>query len=579
MKKSIAKRLMFILIVLTVLFLVNTVLSGITNTQVQLSSELFAEYFVPIKEEQVQLEKNRKTLELTYQQLALTERRGESDALTNLEGQIEQQRRHLENIKTLASGFSKRAMDTRLQNTYLPYQTAYEGYLDQLAQTLETPTTLPSEPETTTALSEAEQSFQHVLAERITHEEHLIGTRVERSTYIIFGMALVFILAAALSFRVSTKTIIQPLKKTNQALQEIINKLAREEGDLTVRIESDREDEIGAMTAGINRFLDILQQAMITIKAGSSTIRHSTEKMSHHLNDSKTSTSNVSASLNELSASMEEISSTIVNIETGAKHVLSQSNEIANDAGANTSHVTAVSAEADKIFTQSSNSKTQTENMLKDINDKMTVSIHNSRSVEEINTLTTEILDISAQTNLLALNASIEAARAGDAGKGFAVVAEEVRRLAESTETTANNIQTISQGVTAAVQSLVDDANAITSYVVDQVLHDYDAFLTVASNYKKDMHATREMLERFSLKSHDLTVTATEMTEGLQEITAAVEESTREVVDSNENTTTLLQMMTSINEAATHNLETADKLSQQVNTFKKLEDESIPVVE
>lgn len=79
----------------------------------------------------------------------------------------------------------------------------------------------------------------------------------------------------------------------------------------------------------------------------------------------------------------------------------------------------------------------------------MQQAIENSRSVEEVNALTDEILNISSQTNLLALNASIEAARAGEAGKGFAVVADEIRVLADSSRETAGNIQQINAKVVA----------------------------------------------------------------------------------------------------------------------------------
>ena len=91
----------------------------------------------------------------------------------------------------------------------------------------------------------------------------------------------------------------------------------------------------------------------------------------------------------------------------------------------------------------------------------MKKSIENSKSVDEINELTSEILAISAQTNLLALNASIEAARAGEAGRGFSVVADEIRNLADQTKLSVSNIQAVSNVVTNSVNELVSTSNDI----------------------------------------------------------------------------------------------------------------------
>ena len=95
---------------------------------------------------------------------------------------------------------------------------------------------------------------------------------------------------------------------------------------------------------------------------------------------------------------------------------------------------------ADTLAKNANENKTQTDAMVGNIVGTLKQAIEESRSVEKVNELTGEILNISSQTNLLALNASIEAARAGEHGKGFAVVAEEIRTLADQSRESTEQI-------------------------------------------------------------------------------------------------------------------------------------------
>lgn len=573
MRKSIAFRILLILAFLTFLFTLNTALSGVTNTQVQLSADLISDSFVTLEYQQVLLTKQMNQIEMNAAAYYYDTGTDKKEVAQNISSAVEQTTNAVNEIASICKEFSEKSMNNRLEKSYGLYMASMQAYLEQATEITknDTATTKESLESLKATMQTSEVDFQKVLDECINHEVSLVHSRVTRSTVIIWVMAIIFIIAAAVSFAVTMKIIIKPLKTANYNLRDIVHKLEVNEGDLTVRLENKSKDEIGQIIVGINRFLDTLQHAMISIKSGSHMIHNSTENISTHILESKDSTSNVSAALNELSASMEEISSTIQNIDFGAQNVLTAANAIAEDAKSNANHMSDIVNRAEKIRAESNKSKEQTVNIIEDIKITMSASIQNSRSVEKINELTENILGISSQTNLLALNASIEAARAGEAGKGFAIVADEIRKLAENTRDTANDIQNISSVVTESVEELVKNANKIMEYITEKVLNDYDGFVDVANHYKADADTINEMLVRFSVGSDELRSISTNIANGIQGITNAVDESVNVVISSSENTNSLLNSITTISSEAEQNEEIVNDLNKEISKFKKVE--------
>ncbi len=141
--------------------------------------------------------------------------------------------------------------------------------------------------------------------------------------------------------------------------------------------------------------------------------------------------------------------------------------------------------------------------------------ITDSRRVQEIDTLTEEILSISSQTNLLALNASIEAARAGEAGKGFAVVAEEIRQLADHSRQAVDEIRHVTEDVTRNVAFLSESAQKLLEFMNGKVMEDYQGMTDLASMYKEDAIFYSDI-------SGDLGKASVEMSEGVEAINEAI---------------------------------------------------------
>ena len=367
-----------------------------------------------------------------------------------------------------------------------------------------------------------------------------------------------------------TKLIIQPIAATEKQISQIIKDIDNREGDLTKRVKIYYHDEIAALGSGFNVFMEKLQSIFSMITNNSQKMEVVVSEVMESVKTSNNSVSDLSALTEELAATMEEVSANASVINNNTGDVREEVNEIAEKTSDINRYSKEMKEHAENMENTARMNMESTEVKVNQILEVLNKAIEESNSVNQVNSLTDDILNIASQTNLLALNASIEAARAGEAGKGFAVVADEISQLAFASREAANNIQQINGVVTAAVHNLANNANDLVAYMNESILPEFESFATAGSEYKQNATYIEGVMDEFATKTDNLKSSMDGIAASIDGITRAIEEGVAGVNGAAENTQILVSDIDNISIRMDENQEIAGVLKQETEVFKKL---------
>ena len=363
-------------------------------------------------------------------------------------------------------------------------------------------------------------------------------------------------------------SVVKPLQKTQKQLNDMIEKLEKNEGNLEERIETKKEDEIGRLIFGINMFLDKLQVIMKRIEDHSISLDGASGNIIKKVESSAESAGELSEETAKLCNEIDAISDAVEMITGDMKQLEAGSSEIEKASADGKEYTVHMKERANEIQALAGNSKNASKEITSSLEKDLRTSVESSKSVNVIKTLTEDILSIASQTNLLALNASIEAARAGEAGKGFAVVADEIRKLADESRNTANGIQNISKMVTESVENLAGNAGKMLDFVNQDVLNDYKGMVESGETYNEDAVQMNEMMQDLQSVAENLRRAANEISEAADGVSNAVNQSAAGVSNAAEYTSELAGHMTGINESVEKNVNIAESLKNEVAGFQ-----------
>lgn len=387
----------------------------------------------------------------------------------------------------------------------------------------------------------------------------------DRTIKIFFGIILLGLIVGVAAAQIIARNIAGPLGKSVDLLHAVAA------GDLTQELPHelvDRRDEIGRMIDALATMQGSLRSVLHDVRSEAEKSAAMVEEVSGLVGELNDGAQDMSAATEEMAAGMEETAASTASLQHLSDTVRDNIRSSAEESKKSEAYTDEVASRAGDLKKKMDEAQASAKEVYHSTKSSVEQAIEAAKVVDHIDALTKDITDIAEQTNLLALNAAIEAARAGEHGRGFAVVADEVRKLAEQSQHTAEKIQSLTGRVTGSVQDLSNGAFGLLQFMEQNVNQDYELINRTADQYLGDADYLRGFARKSNAMSQELADDVATMHQAMGEIAKATQEEATGNTTVAEKVTQVAEKANAILEKVRASKEGADRLREQVERFK-----------